>query len=66
MCEARCLSGACPLEVVSVCQYTLDCNPSSAYPDFNTCIAKMFQFFNNTLTDAQCTDQLNSGAKNCS
>ena len=51
---------------MSVCQYTLDCNPSSTYPDFNTCIAKMCQFFNNALTDAQCTDQLKSGAKSCS
>jgi hypothetical protein len=66
MCDVRGLSGACLLEVVSVCQYTFDCNPSSSYPDFNTCVAKICQSFNNTLTDAQCTDQLNSGAKTCS
>jgi hypothetical protein len=65
MCEARGLSGACLLEVVSVCQYAMDCDPSSTYPDFNTCIAKMCRFFNNTLTDAECTDQLNNGAKTC-
>ena len=65
MCEARGLAGACLLETVAVCQYTMDCNPSSSYPDFNTCIAQMCRFMNDTLTDSQCTDQLSSTAKAC-